>query len=149
MIGASDDFGFEVGQGFGERGMELWSLVASIGKELLQERIHSEQGRKNQGAAVAILDIGGMNNGVKQQTHRVYENLALLSLDFFTRVIAMWIDASPPFSALFTLWLSMMAAVGLNASHHGPGEPPIQIPTSRAKERVTTRHVAVVSEFSK
>jgi hypothetical protein len=104
-----------VGEDLSECALELPSLIASISKEFLQERIHSEQGRKNQDAAVAILDIGGMNNGVKQQTHRVYENLALLSLDFFARVIAMRIDARPPFSALFTLWLSMMAAVGLAA----------------------------------
>jgi CubicO group peptidase (beta-lactamase class C family) len=50
---------------------------------------------------------------MKQQTHRVYENMALLALDLFARIIAMRINAGPPFSALFTLWLSMMAAVGL------------------------------------
>src|SRR5262245_23937649 len=41
------------------------------------------------------------------------KNMALLPLDLFARVIAMRIDAVPPFSALFTLWLSTMAAVGL------------------------------------
>jgi hypothetical protein len=54
-----------------------------------------------------------MNDGVQQQTQRVYDNMALLALDLFARVIAMRIDAAPPFSALFTLWLSTMAAVGL------------------------------------
>src|SRR5262249_37922898 len=39
--------------------------------------------------------------------------VALLALDLFARIIAMRIDAGPPFSALFTLWLSMMAALGL------------------------------------
>ena len=64
-------------------------------------------------AFLAILNAGGMNDGVQQQTHRVYENMAFLTLDLFPRIIAMRIDAGPPFSALFTLWLSMMAAVGL------------------------------------
>jgi hypothetical protein len=54
-----------------------------------------------------------MNDGVEQQTQRVYENMAFLALDLLARIIAMRIDAGPPFSALFTLWLSMMAAVGL------------------------------------
>ena len=54
-----------------------------------------------------------MNDGMEQQTQRVYQNVALLALDLLARIIAMWIDAGPPFSALFTLWLSMMAAVGL------------------------------------
>ena len=113
MIGAPDDLSFEVGQGFCERLLEMRSLVASIGEELLQERIHSEQGSKQQNATVAILDIGAMNDGVEQQTQRIYENMALLAFDLLARIIAMRIDAGPPFSALFTLWLSMMAAVGL------------------------------------
>jgi hypothetical protein len=43
--------------------LEMRSLVASVGEELLQERIHSEQGGKQQNAAVTVLDIGGMNDG--------------------------------------------------------------------------------------
>ena len=113
MIGAPDDLSFEVGQGFCECLVEMRSLVASIGEKLLQERIHSEQGGKQQNAAVAILDIGAMDDGMEQQTQRIYENMALLAFDLLARIIAMRIDAGPPFSALFTLWLSMMAAVGL------------------------------------
>jgi len=113
MIGALDDVSFDVGQDFGERHLELRPLIAGVGEQFLQERIHSEQGGKQQDAAVAVLDIGGMNDGMEQQTQGVYENMALLALDLFARIIAMRIDADPPFSALFTLWLSMMAAVGL------------------------------------
>jgi hypothetical protein len=50
---------------------------------------------------------------MEQQTQRIYQNMALLAFDLFACIIAMRIDAGPPFSALFTLWLSMMAAVGL------------------------------------
>jgi len=75
--------------------------------------MHPGQGREQQDAAIAILDIGGMNDGMEQQTQRIYENVALLALDLLARIIAMRIDPGPPFSALFTLWLSMMAAVGL------------------------------------
>jgi len=39
--------------------------------------------------------------------------MPLLALDLFAGIVAVRIDAGPPFSALFTLWLSMMAAVGL------------------------------------
>src|SRR5262249_61588455 len=86
------------------------NVAATIGKGLCQERLHPEKGRKKQDAAIAILEIGRMNDGVQQQTQRVYENMALLAPDLFARVIAMRIDAAPPFSALFTLWLSTMAA---------------------------------------
>jgi len=113
LIGAPDDFSFEARQDFRQGVVEARPLIGRVGKQLLQERIHPEQGRKQQDAAVAILDIGGMNDGVEQQTQRIYENVALLALDLLARVIAMRIDPGPPFSALFTLWLSMMAAVGL------------------------------------
>jgi hypothetical protein len=46
-----------------------------------------------------------MNDCVEQQTHGVYENVALLALDLLGRIVAVRIDARPPFSALFTLWL--------------------------------------------
>src|SRR5262249_11867844 len=91
-------FSFELWQDLRQGLSKVRPLVATIGKELFQERIHPEKGRKKQDAAIAILDIGRMNDGVQQQTQRVYENMALLALDLFARVIAMRIDAAPPFS---------------------------------------------------
>jgi hypothetical protein len=49
-----------VRQDFFERIVELAPLVAGVGEQRLQERIHPEQGRKQQDAAVAILDVSGM-----------------------------------------------------------------------------------------
>jgi hypothetical protein len=37
-----------------------------------------------------------MNDGVEQQTKRVYKDMALLALDLLARVIAMRIDVRPP-----------------------------------------------------
>ena len=54
-----------------------------------------------------------MDDGVEQQTERIDENMPLLALDQLARIEPVRIDAGPPFSALFTLWLSMMQAVGL------------------------------------
>jgi hypothetical protein len=54
-----------------------------------------------------------MNHREQQQTLRVYQDMALLAFDFLARIIARRINAGPPFSALLTLWLSMIAAVGL------------------------------------
>jgi hypothetical protein len=105
VIGALDDFGFEIGEDFRQGLLEFRSLIAAVGKQLFQERIHPEQCRKKQNAAVAVLDIGRMNNRVQQQTQRIYENMALLALDLsatsslslFARIIAMRIDAGPPY----------------------------------------------------
>jgi hypothetical protein len=78
---------------------------------------HPRHGTSKQGGPrrrdTTILNAGGMNDGPQQQAQRVYENMALLALDLLAGVEPMRIDRGPPFSALFTLWLSMMAAVGL------------------------------------
>ena len=113
MIGTFDDFGFETRQNFGERVGKKRPLIGAVGKQLLQEWKLAEQRRQQHDAAVAILNAGGMNDGMQHQTQRIDENMPLLALDLLARIIAMRIDAGPPFSALFTLWLSMIAAVGL------------------------------------
>jgi hypothetical protein len=113
VIRTLDDFSFDGGQNFCERLLESRPLIAAVGEQLRQERILPEESGKKQDAAVTILDIGGVNNRVEQQAQRIYEKVALLALDLLARIIAMRIDPGPPFSALLTLWLSMMAAVGL------------------------------------
>jgi hypothetical protein len=89
------------------------SLIARICKDTHNER---EQGSRafgeHESRAIAILDVGGMNGGAQQKAERVYEKMALLAFDLLSRIVPMRI-VRPPFSALFTLWLSMMAAVGL------------------------------------
>jgi hypothetical protein len=108
-----DDFGFDTGQEFGERIAKDWPLISVVGKQFLQERKLTKQRRQQQHAAVAILNAGGMHDGVQQQAQRIDENMPLLALDQFARIKPVWIDVRPPFSALLTLWLSMMQAVGL------------------------------------
>jgi hypothetical protein len=48
-----------------------------------------------------------------ESAYRVDENMPLLAFDLLARIVAVRIDAAPAFSALFVLWLSMTAAVGL------------------------------------
>ena len=38
-----------------------------------------------------------MNDGVEQESLRIYENMALLALDLLARVKAMRVDAGPPY----------------------------------------------------
>jgi hypothetical protein len=54
-----------------------------------------------------------MDHGAQEQAQRVDQDMSLLALDLLARVIALWVDARAPFSALFTLWLSTIATVGL------------------------------------
>ena len=92
---------------------KFWSFISAIDEQLLQKREYPEQCRHDESASIAILDIGRMNNGVEQQAYCVDKNVPLLALDLLARIVPVRINARPPFSALFTLWLSMMAAVGL------------------------------------
>ena len=90
-------------------------MIAAVSEEPLQKRKFSEQCSQDENAAVAILDIGGMDDGVKQQAYRTDENMPLLAFDLLARIVPVRINARPPFSALFTFWLSITAAVGLAA----------------------------------
>ncbi len=103
MIGSFDDFGFETGQNLGERIVKNRPLIGAVGKQLLKEWKLTEQRRQQCDAAIAILNAGGMNDGVQQQTQRIDENMPLLALDQFARIEPVGIDAGPPFSALLTL----------------------------------------------
>ena len=59
--------------------------------------------------AVGILDIGGVNDDARQQAKGIDRNMALASFDLLGGIVA----ARPPFSVVLTLWVSMIAAVGL------------------------------------
>ena len=91
---------------------ELRPLIAAVGVELQQKGIQAKQGGHHEHATIAVLQGCRMDDGVQDQTLRVYKEMALLAFDLFASIEAMGIDAPPPFSALFTLWLSMIAAVG-------------------------------------
>src|SRR5579863_2578189 len=93
--------------------MEYRPSIARIGKQLFEKREQSEQSRQNHQPAVAILHIGRCHQRVQRQPHRIDQDVPLLALDQLACIEPMWIDAGPPFSALFTLWLSMIQAVGL------------------------------------
>ena len=78
-------------------------MIGAVGKQLLKEWKLAEQRGEQQEPAIAILNVGGMDDGVEQETERIDEKMPLLALDQLAGIEAVWIDAGPPFSALFTL----------------------------------------------
>ena len=62
--------------------LKLRPPVARVGVELQQERIHAEQRRHQEHATIAVLDVGGMHDGVHQQALRIDEDMPLLPLIF-------------------------------------------------------------------
>jgi len=100
-------------QDAGQRSVKDRPLIGAVGEQLCEKGEQSEQRRQQSGSAVAILNVGGGDDAAQEQTLRIDQNVPLLAFDQFARIKAGRIDADPPFSALFTLWLSMMQAVGL------------------------------------
>jgi hypothetical protein len=58
--------------------------------------MHPKHGCKQHDAAITVLDVSAVNDRVEQQTQRIYENVALLALDFLARIVAMRINPGPP-----------------------------------------------------
>jgi len=113
MVGPCDDFDRQVWHGIGGAVVEDRPRIGFVGEQLVKERELSEQAGQQQNAAVAILNVGGCHQRVQHQAECINQDMALLALDQLAGIEPMWIDARPPFSALFTLWLSTMQAVGL------------------------------------
>ena len=113
VIGAFDDFDQQAWHGGGGATLEDRSGIGAVCEQLLEERELSEQGGQQQDAAVAVLNVSGRHQHMQYQAECIDQDMAFLALDQLACVKTMRIDARPPFSALFTLWLSTMQAVGL------------------------------------
>ena len=90
-------------QDVGQGAVKDRPLIGAVGEQFSQEGEQTEQARQQRDAAVAILNVGGGDDAVQQQALRIDQNMALLALDQLARIEAVRVDASPPFSALFTL----------------------------------------------
>ena len=99
--------------GIGHGPAQLLAAVSAVGEDRLQEgKQPAGPAVQNQRGAVAVLYVGRMHDRVEDQAEGIDEQVALLALDLLARVIARRVDARPPFSAPFTLWLSIAPALG-------------------------------------
>ena len=102
-IGSLDDLGLEIGQDAGQGAVKDRALIGAVGEQFPEKGKQTEQGRQQRETAVAILNVGGGADAVQQQALRIDQNMPLLALDQLAGIEAVAVDASPPFSALFTL----------------------------------------------
>jgi hypothetical protein len=72
-------------------------LVSTIGIKLQKEWIQTEQCGHQHGAAIAVLNVGRVDNDLHQQARRIDDDMPLLALDLLPCVIAMRINAGPLF----------------------------------------------------
>ena len=82
--------------------------IGHVGPDVLQPIEGRVCGGQQPGGHVGIPQIGGMDKDTQQETRRLNEEMALAAVEFFGTVIAV----APPFSVVFTVWASMMAAEG-------------------------------------
>jgi hypothetical protein len=108
-----DDFDRQAVHYLSSTSLEDRSCIGAVGEQLAQEGELSEQSGQQQDAAVTVLNVGGRHQRVQYQTQRIDENMALLAFDQLAGIEPMRVDNKAPFSALFTLWLSITQAVGL------------------------------------
>ena len=97
----------------GDGRRHLWSLVAGIGEDGLDEGERPARRAKQLAGAVAVLHVGGMDDDAQQQAERIDEDVALAPRDLLARIEALRVERSPPFCAPLALWLSITAADGL------------------------------------
>jgi site-specific DNA recombinase len=89
------------------------ALIAAIGEQALDERDQPARLLQQRQGPVPVLDARRVDGGGEDQAARVDQDVALLALDLLARSVAGRVDAGAPFSAPVTLWLSMIATVGL------------------------------------
>jgi hypothetical protein len=94
-VAAPHDLDVHLSAGTGQARLELRPLVARVGVELRQEGIQPKQRRHRQNPAIAVLDIGGMYDGVHQQALRVDQDVPFPPPDLFAAIEARRIDAAP------------------------------------------------------
>ena len=96
------------------RGCGFRTLVAAIGEDALDEWKQPAGALvQHQRNAVAVLNVGGMNDNAQEQAERVDQDVALATRDLLASIIALRVERRPPFCAALPLWLSMIATLGL------------------------------------
>jgi len=75
----------------------LWSLIASIGEDTLDEGEQAPRRTEQVAGAIAILHIGGFNADAQQEAERIDEDVALAPGDLLSRVKALRIKRRAPF----------------------------------------------------
>ena len=118
--------------------LDQFSPIARVSPDQTQAPKSSFQFRDNQLRAIPVLNVGGMHHHVQQQPHGIHYDVSLSTFDLLARVIA----ARPPFSVVFTDWLSMIAALGV-------GFLPSASRTAERRVSLTRFHVPSVVHFRK
>jgi hypothetical protein len=91
------------------RPFDQLTCITAVGPDQFQPtEVAFEQGQHELGS-VAVLNVGRMDHDRQHQAQRVYDDMTLAAIDLLASVVS----PRPPFSTVFTDWLSMIAAEGV------------------------------------
>jgi hypothetical protein len=62
--------------------LKLWALIAAIGIELQEKWEHPKHRAHQNHPAVAVLEVGGVDDRVQQQALGIYQDMTLLAPSF-------------------------------------------------------------------
>ena len=112
LLAAADDLQLPR-SGPGHCRFHLRPLIARVADEALDEGEALPGLAQQRFRAVAILDAGGMDCDRQQKAECVGQDVALAAENLLARIVAGRVQRSPPLTAPLTVWLSMIAVVGL------------------------------------
>lgn len=82
----------------GSGSRDAWSLVAGIGEDALDKGEQTARAPvENQPRPVAVLNVGGMDHDVQQETERIDQDVALAPDDLLARIKPLRVERGAPF----------------------------------------------------
>ena len=81
----------------GDHLRHLGPLIASVGKDALDEGKRSARRPQQLARPIPVLDIGGMDDHAQQQAEGVDEDVPLAPRDLLARIKALRVERSAPF----------------------------------------------------
>ena len=97
----------------GDGGGHLRPLIARIADDAFDDREQPARLTQQRFGAVAVLNLGGMDDHRERYADGVGQQVARAADDLLARVVAGRVERRAPFCAAFAVWLSMIAVVGL------------------------------------
>lgn len=85
------------------------TAITSVGPNHRQARKFPHEVGEHECGARAVLDVRGVDHDRQHEAKGIDDEMTLPTTYFLARIIA----TRPPFSVVFTDWLSTMAALGL------------------------------------
>ena len=107
QVRAFDDLQYPVAELSGPR--DELACITAVGPDQRQSRETAGQFLQNQLGSITVLDARRMHHDRHHQTERIHHQMAFSAHYLLARIVT----SVPPFEAVLTDWLSIIAALGL------------------------------------